>query len=205
MLPSPIVSLFGTTKSMNDHLSRVMYALQRSPAVSYVLDSQLRILYCNPAWNNFAVSNGAPRLTGDAVLGFDLFDAIPQDLKGVYIDAFRRVLKTGQVWESTYHCSSPTMFRIFRMRIHLLKPQNWFAVTNPLLVERPHSKSSPPDRHLYGNEQGMVTTCAHCRCSRRVDDPEQWDFVPEYLRQEAEVKLSHGLCPVCRAYFYGSN
>lgn len=199
---APSESISGATSTAHGHLSRIMNALQQSPVVSYILDSELRILYCNPAWNHFATSNGAPQLTSDAVIGFDLFDAIPEDLRGLYSDAFRKVLSTGRVWEESYQCSSPAVFRIFRMRIHLLKPQNWFIVTNPLLVERPHTKTAPADAHTYVNADGFVTTCAHCRCARRLDDPGQWDFVPEYLRPESSVKVSHGLCPVCRAYFY---
>jgi hypothetical protein len=104
-------------------------------------------------------------------------------------------------------CSSPTVFRMFRMRIHLLKPQNWFVVTNVLTVERSHARMAAADPNAYVDTNGLVTTCAHCRCSRRVDSPDQWDFVPEYLqpRLESAVKVSHGLCPVCRAYFYRLN
>jgi hypothetical protein len=186
------------------HLSRIMSALQRSPVVSYVLDSQFRILHCNPAWDRFACANGAPQLTSDAVIGFDLFDAIPDDLRGLYLHTFSKVLSTGRVGEETYQCSSPTEFRIFRMRIHLLKPQNWLIITNPLLIEHPHTKTAPPDSNAYVNASGFLTMCAHCRCARRLDDPGQWDFVPEYLKlsPESPTKVSHGLCPVCRAYFY---
>jgi hypothetical protein len=193
---------FAATSAWRDHLSRIMQTLERSPLVSYLLDSQFRIMYCNRAWNDFASSNGAPQLTNDAVVGLDLFDVIPEDLRGLYSDAFRQVLKTGRVWDSTYQCSSPAVFRIFRMRIHLLKPQNWYIVTNSLMVERAHAKTSTADQNRYVNAHGLVTACAHCRCSRRMDNPDQWDFVPEYLRPESLVKVSHGLCPICRAYFY---
>ncbi len=191
------------TKLVHGHLSRIMQALQRSAAVSYIVDSQYHILYCNPAWNGFARSNGAPQLTSDEVVGLALFDVIPDVLKAVYADAFQQVLSTGRVWEQPYECSSPTVFRMYRMRIHLLKPQDWLAVTNPLVVERSHPRTAPADPNTYVDGNGLVTMCAHCRCSRRVDNPDQWDFVPDYLQPKlAAVKVSHGLCPVCRAYFY---
>jgi PAS fold len=195
-------SLSGAKSKVHGHLSRIMQALQRSTAVSYILDSEFRIMYCNPAWNRFARSNGAPQLTSEAVVGSDLFDVIPEDLRGVYSDSFQKVLSTGEVWESSYQCSSPTVFRIFRMRIHLLKPQEWFVVTNSLVVEQSHARTATADPNTYVDANGLVTACAHCRCSRRVDNPDQWDFVPEYLRLESAVKVSHGLCPICRAYFY---
>ncbi len=186
------------------HLSRIMNALERSAGVSYILDSRYRVMYCNPAWNRFAASNGAPQLTGEAVIGSDLFDAIPEVLKTLYSNAFRHVQSTGRVWEELYECSGPNLFRKFRMRIHLLKPRDWYVITNTLLVERSHTSTAAADLNTYLHANGFVTMCAHCRCSRRVDNPDQWDFVPEYLELNAEsaMKISHGLCPVCRAYFY---
>jgi hypothetical protein len=201
MVPSE--SPAAPTKLVHGHLSRIMQALQRSASVSYILDSQLQILYCNPAWNSFARSNGAPQLTSDEVVGLALFDVIPDVLRAVYADAFQQVLSTGRVWEQPYECSSPTVFRMYRMRIHLLKPQDWLVVTNPLVVERSHPRTVPADPNTYVDANGLATMCAHCRCSRRVDNPDQWDFVPEYLQPKlSAVKVSHGLCPVCRAYFY---
>lgn len=195
---------YSGIKSVYGHLSRVMEVLDRSPAVSYILDSEFRIMYCNPAWNRFAQSNGAPELTSEAVVGFDLFDSIPDVLRVVYSVAFQHVFNTGTVWEKLYECSSPTLFRSFRMRIHLLKPQNWFVVTNALVVERPHARTVPNDPNQYVDRNGLITMCAHCRCSRRVDSPDHWDFVPEHLetKPQSTMKMSHGLCPFCRAYFY---
>ncbi len=90
------------------------------------------------------------------------------------------------------------------MRIHLLKPMDWFVVTNTLVVERPQTGTAKGDANIYVGVNGFVTLCAHCRCSKRVDNPDQWDFVPEYLKLKLEStpKVSHGLCPVCLAYFY---
>jgi hypothetical protein len=194
----------SATGMVHGQISRIMHALQRSSVVSYVLDSQFRIMYCNPAWNCFARSNGAPQLTSDAVEGCHLFDAIPEVLRAFYTNAFGHVLNTGRVWEKSYECSSPTVFREYRMRIHLLKPPNWFVVTNPLVFERPHERTSTADTNTYTDANGLITMCAHCRCSQRLDHPDQWDFVPEYLElgRRSVIKVSHGLCPICRAFFY---
>jgi len=199
-----VPSQSGGKSIVRDHLSRIMQALHRSAAISYILDSQCRFIYCNPAWDRFAWSNGAPQLTGEAVVGSDLFAAIPDVLRAVYSAAFQEVLHTGLVWEQSYECSSPTVFRMFRMRIHLLRPQNWFLVTNTLVLERSHPKVAKPDPNTFVDSNGLITICAHCRCSMRVDRPDQWDFVPEHLqlRGVSAMKVSHALCPVCRVYFY---
>jgi len=187
-----------------DQISRMLPAIKRSAATTYILDSRCRFIYCNPAWNRFAISNGAPELTCEAVLGSDLFDVIPEVLSAVYSAAFQKVLREGVCWEKSYQCSSPRAFRMFRMRIHLLKPQSWFLVTNSLIRTRSHAKVAAPDPNTYVDSDGLITMCAHCRCSRRVDKPAQWDFVPKYLRLrgKASLHVSHGFCPLCCAYFY---
>src|SRR5262249_52486722 len=137
-------------------------------------------------------------------IGYGLFDAIPNVLAGFYTGAFDEVLsKTEHVWESSYECSSPQRFRQFQMRIHLLERWSWFLVTNQQISRRSHNQSVEPDTNIYFKD-GIITMCAHCRCTKRADKPKQWDFVPEYLRLKglASAQVSQGLCPVCHLYFY---
>ena len=184
-------------------LCRIIQALDRSPAVSYILDSGHRIIHSNPAWDSFAVMNGAPRLCGENVVGLNIFDVIPDVLKSFYLGAFARALEEG-VWEVSYECSSPDLFRKYRMRVHALKNRSWLLVTNPLIYESAHRNVARADSSLYLQPDGLITMCAHCRCSRRVDLPDQWDFVPDYfqLKGQASLIVSHGFCPICHAYFY---
>jgi PAS fold len=83
------------TAAAQRHLSRIVESLQHSPTAAFILDSQYRITYCNPAWNRFATENGAPQLASDTVLGSNLFDAIPDVSKPAYSLALRDVLSTG--------------------------------------------------------------------------------------------------------------
>jgi len=183
---------------------RIIKALEKSVSVCYVLDSNHCIIYCNPAWDQFAKLNGAPELAGDNVIGSSLFSAIPDMLTRYYMDAFVTVRRDEAVWERSYECSSPGMFRKYRMRIHFMKGRDWFFITNPLIFERPHRCPVKPDPQKYIHTNGLITMCAHCRCSNRVDIPGQWDFVPDHLliTGKASLNVSHGLCPICHAYFY---
>ena len=90
------------------------------------------------------------------------------------------------------------------MIVHALKNRACLVVTNPLIYESPHGKVATADSGLYVQPNGFITMCAHCRCSRRVDLPEQWDFVSDYidLRGQASLIVSHGFCPICHAHFY---
>jgi len=187
----------------HSRLFRIIQALERTAAVSYVLDSQHRLLHCNPAWNNFAISNGAPQLVGEQVIGSNVFDVLPEVFKKFYMDAFARAL-TGGIWEISYECSSPSLFRRYRMRVHGLKSRALWMVTNSLIYEGPHRKTVKADSSKYFQPTGLIIMCAHCRCSQRVDAPDQWDFVPDHLglKGQASLKVSHGFCPICYAYFH---
>lgn len=188
---------------LRTRLCRIVQALERSPAVSFILDPDHRIIHCNPSWSAFAATNGAPQLAGENSIGLNIFEAIPGVLKTFYSDAFARARTLG-VWEVSYECSSPDRFRMYRMRVHALTDRNWLIVTNPLIYESPHRKVAAADSKLYVQSNGLITMCAHCRCSQRVDLKEQWDFVPDYLRLQKQTSLvvSHSFCPVCYAYFY---
>lgn len=193
-------------KSAADQTLRLKETVDSSPSVSYILDSELHIQHCNPAWDKFARENGAPHVIVGNMVGRALVDFIPDVLRPAYSAAFSQVLTTGNVWEKCYECSSPDLYRLFRMRIHLLRPENWYLVTNSLVIEEPHDRAAEAVPHIYLDAHSRVTLCVHCRCSRRLDTPNVWDFVPEYLGfgLGPPVNVSDGLCPVCRAYFYPS-
>jgi hypothetical protein len=186
-------------QAKNTHRSRllrILQALETSRTVSYVLDSRYRILHCNPAWDDFAKSNGSPQLSGEVITGVDVFAFIPDVLRDYYREAF--LLARGEaVWEGSYECSSPKFFRKYRMRIHCLRTRDLFVVTHPLVFQRSHRNPTKPDATKYVQSNGLVMMCAHCRCSRRVDDPEQWDFVPDYLelKGKASLMVSQGSVP----------
>jgi len=184
-------------------LLRILQALETSGTVSYVLDSRYRLIHCNPAWDDFAASNGAPQLSAESVVGLDLFTVIPEVLHGYYREAFSGA-RSESTWEGSYECSSPQFFRKYRMRIHWLDTRDLFVVTNPLIFQRSHRNATKPDADRYIQSNGLVVMCAHCRCSRRADVLDQWDFVPDYLelKGEASLMVSHGFCPICHAYFY---
>jgi hypothetical protein len=191
------------SKAEGTRLYRILRVLEESPAVSYILDSKHRFVYTNPAWDAFAASNDGPQLAGESMIGLNIFDVIATVLKPVYAYAFRRVTETAEVWAKTYSCSSPEQLRQFRMKVYFMERRHWFLVTNSLLAEHPHRKFRSADEGAYF-DRGIITMCAHCRCSKRVDNSNAWDFVPEYMRLTGlqALKVSQGLCPVCQEHFY---
>jgi hypothetical protein len=72
---------------------------------------------------------------------------------------------------------------------------DFLLVLHTPLVERPHDV---PDLNP-SSEFEPIRMCAHCRRVRSHDDA-AWYWVPRYL-QPHDVKISHGLCEPCAAYY----
>ena len=73
-----------------------------------------------------------------------------------------------------------TLYRTFQMQILPIARPKGYTVINAMNVqERMEAKRSAlvlaPE---YLTDAGIITVCSHCRRSRRVDAPTQWDWVP---------------------------
>jgi len=179
--------------------------VEADTAIIYMLDSDLRIIYCNKAWDQFASLNGGTRLNRRAILGMRAVDVVAEPLKAFYENAFIQAKEKGQPWEHDYECSSPASYRLFHMRV-LPLADSYLLVENSLRFERPHGSERPvmpADSALYISKDGILTMCAHCRRTRRIGTTSApvWDWVPAYL-VEPPAPVSHGLCRNCHAYFY---
>lgn len=178
--------------------------LEKDPAVIYALDRELRIVYCNEAWDQFSAANGGVELQRDGQIGRSILDAIPPILQSYFKENYQSVFATGQPWEHSYECSSPTEFRQFRMLACPAPEATGIVVMNSLWVERPHDLPERSDQlaneHVYRREDGFITMCCHCRrtCTRSNS---QWDWVPGNLRLPP-YRVTHGICEVCLNLYY---
>lgn len=177
--------------------------LESSQDVIFVVNSDLRLTYCNPAWDKFALENDGEDATASCVLGTDLMRAIPLPLRDFYRGAFQRCRQQGLAFELDYECSSAKMYRLLHMSIFPLKRSNELAVVNSTRVELAQAADQPPSlpAKTYLGGHGTIAMCCHCRRTRRQDGTNVWDWVPAYL-ETRKWKISHGMCPVCVSYFY---
>jgi hypothetical protein len=182
-------------------------ALEFDPAIIFVLDANLRIVYCNRAWDVFARQNDGHGSYRSSVLGTSWINVIPDSLRDFYSDGVAGVHRSGKVWEHDFECSSPELLRRFHMRV-LPLPEFHLLIENSSRVEAHHHKDldSDTENFTYVNRFGVVTMCSHCRRSRRADPGQHkfWDWIPRFVRKTPDA-VSHGLCPTCCAYFYGAD
>jgi len=174
--------------------------LEKDPAIIYVLDQDLRIIYCNETWDRFAEENGGGNLLRPRALGLSVIDLTPSPLKEFFEKAYREALSTGQVWQHRYDCSSPELFRQYHMRVYPNQETAQLVVVHSLVVEGPHSEKKrethTPDKEIYAGQDGIVTICCECRRTCRAGQASVWDWVPAYIERPPE-RISHGICDVC--------
>jgi hypothetical protein len=179
-------------------------AVESSPHACFALTESLEICYCNPAWDRFAQENaGGADVLAASVLHKPFLRFVNDDLKENFKNLFQRARALGRMQSQDYECSSVQVFRIYRMQVYPLRPGCGFVVNNSLRVVHPHTRAvCEADDAAYRCSRGLIHMCANCRRTRRMGDPETWDWVPAYVEQPARA-TSHTVCPFCQEYYYG--
>ena len=179
--------------------------VERSKDVIFLVDSKMRITYCNPAWDEFALANGGENVVAARVVGTELMHVIPEPLRGLYAEMFHRCREQHLTFDFDYECSSAEVYRLLHMNVLSLNHVGDLAFINSIRVERKHGAERPPvdPADIYISAHGIISMCSHCRRSRRQDASGVWDWVPSFLKTK-EWQISHGVCPVCLSYFHST-
>lgn len=110
----------------------------------------------------------------------NLLDTIPEPLRPLYEEGFRKATETGEAWKLDFECSSSRMYRIFHMSVTPLGGTGGFLIVSSLAVESPQGKDRPPmpaAGSLYVGTEDIVTMCSHCRRTQIKDGSRTWDWV----------------------------
>jgi hypothetical protein len=171
--------------------------LEKDLDVACVIEHTGQIVYCNPAWDEFAAANsGSAAALSTGVLGRNLMDFIPPVLKPFYA---KNLLKTPPylIWDHNYECSTPSEFRIFRLQALRLKDTGEILLVHSLQIRRPHTRRpmEPPAM------RGQVAMCAHCRRTHAGTNGE-WLWTPEFIAHPPEDRAD-SLCRRCADYYDG--
>lgn len=180
--------------------------LEESKDIIYALSKGLKLIYYNPAWRIFAKENGADdEEFKEKYLDQHIVNSIPAPFKNYFVSKFNEVLKTGKVWHFDYECSSAETYRLFNQIAYPFKNRRGIIVVNRLRVELPMTKtirhSKKALEKFYLQETGFINQCCNCRCIESVGNKNEWDWVPEWVKQ-MHPKTSHTICPVCYDYYW---
>src|SRR4051794_13130717 len=109
--------------------------LESDPAVIFALDRDLRITYCNRAWEEFAAANGGVHLRREFVCGRPVLDLISGSVVVFSRRLYPSVLEPAEPCRHDYECSSPEQFRRFAMHVYPASGWSGLIVVHSLVVE----------------------------------------------------------------------
>lgn len=178
-------------------------ALREDPGTLVAIREDGTILWYNASWAGFARDNGFGDVESRFGVGASYFEGISGELRAFYEDVVHACDATHEPFEQQYECHSPARRRTFRMRVLPVK-DHVLLVSHSLVVEGPHEEPAvdAPLDATYRGEGGIVTMCSNCRRTRRVGEA-RWDWVPGWVARQP-ARVSHGICPLCRGYYYGA-
>ena len=194
----------NTSRSTSPSMATMRHAIEHSHLPGCLLDTNLRIVYVNQAWNDFARANDGSGATSEHVIGKLFLHFVKgAKLRQLYADLFATAQTTGLVWPFDFECSSPTQRRLHRMEVYPLAAGG-FAVTYADVQSEAQSPSgSTPDSHKYLDPRSnLISMCSNCRKTRRRKPPEVWDWVPDHLTDPFRMRTSHGICRACWSFYY---
>jgi len=180
-------------------LLELLPVLAECSDICYALNSQGDLIYCNRSWDDFASRNGGAACLTLKVLGKNICEVLPSDLKEFFVRGFDAARNSG-FWEHDFECPSPAEFRTYRMRVVPLA-DGGLLIRNALL----HShtlKQIPVDLERFRDSHGIFNLCSHCR-KANVMGTNEWLWVPQLVASK-NLRISHGLCEVCLHYHYGN-
>jgi len=180
--------------------------IENSKQSIFGLSSDLKLIYFNTSWIQFADENSTEHLFTDKFgLGTSINDIVPQVLLMFYTEKYQETLLTGKVWHHDYECSSSQTYRIFNQSCYPLKNGSGLLIVNKIRIEKPMEETDrvdhDPIEKLYTHETGFIHQCSNCRSIQRVDDKEKWDWVSSWVK-DMPKHTSHTIGPVCFDYYW---
>ena len=170
--------------------------------LSYVLDAANLVVEIEGPWDEFAAANGCPELTRAAVLGRSLFDFVTgADAREVVGLLLARARDAGS-FDVGFRCDAPTRRRFMRLE---LRPEPCGRVRSSSQLVREESRPAQPllDPTIPRTD-AMLMICSWCK---KVLVGDSWSEIeeaarePTFLEADAFPRLTHGICPSCRAAF----
>ena len=183
--------------------------LESSKHSIYALSNDLKFIYFNPAWFQFAEENG---LDKETLQKFKLGTSISKAIYGIvtrsfYNRKYRKVIASGKNWYHDYECSSKKEFRFYHQGVYPLKEKAGILVINSLMFKLPMNKMNRDTfmaiEERYIQSEGHITHCSNCKHTLRADKPEHWDWVPTWA-EKAPANSKLILCPTCTDFYMRS-
>lgn len=186
---------------------------------AYIASVDCRIIDCGGTdWERFAAANdGGPEVARERVRGKEIWDFIVgRETQAFYRECMDRLDCADQRAVSfTFRCDSPSFRREMRMSISSICRDGGligYLFHSQLIAETERPRVTLMDRNAMlrafraNGDWPTLQVCSLC-LNVRMETPEGdiWCEADQYYRRGGtdQVRLSHGLCPLCAAKWRG--
>ena len=172
------------------------------PVIQYRVDAADRFVAVNPAWVAEAEADDRRELLPPGILGRSLWDAIGDPTaQHLYTALLERVRAGAGPVSLVFRCDTPVQRRLLRLRISS-SARRGIDFEARFLAVRERPPVALLDR-AAPRSGALIRICAWCK---RVPMPDgRWVEVEEamdrldLLDAPALPRLTHGICPACKA------
>lgn len=167
--------------------------------VEYEVDADDRLVWVSPSWDDFAVDNDAPELSGGACLGRKLLDFVTgAEMQLLWRELLGRCRSSAGALTVTLRCDSPRLRRDMEATL-VSGGDGGIRVGVATLSASPRDVQSLLDRHAERSPD-LLTMCSWCKAVRVGDEWAPLEGATErlgLLREARVPRISHGICPGC--------
>lgn len=164
-------------------------------SVEFEIDGNNVITATGALWSAFALTNDAPQLAGEAVIGKSLLQFISgESSRNLMRNLLEAARQSRKPVELDYRCDSPELRRQMRMRLEPLD-HGFLRCSNLLL--KTEARAAPI--HFVCAKQRARDTLIRCSICNRIKNRERW-MEADHLkaaRHALTLKVTYGVCPDC--------
>lgn len=175
-------------------------AIRHGSSCIYEIDAEDRIVFCNSAWDAFAVENGGEQLQFERIKGRVLWDFVDG---ASTTDVFSRLIshvREGNSVKFKFRCDSPSMFRLLEMKMALTAKKRVRFSTRIISVGDRDSISIQTEETTLPDEPPLLV-CSWCgRLKIHRQSWQQIDIAVSKIglfEKERMPPISHGICERC--------
>lgn len=182
--------IFKTTAEQDDKKSL-------NDSVIYELDADNNIVAVNRTWQSFALSNNAPELFDDQVIGRPLMQYISGNItKQFWQTLLDKARLSNVALHLDYRCDSPDLRRF--MRIKLYRGESDRLHFESVLLR---TESRPVSIHFKRAQQRGADTKVRCSFCNNILHKSRWVEAESLVAGQHSVTLDviYGICPDCNS------
>jgi len=171
-----------------------------SDQLIYRVDGHSRLSSVNRAWDAFALANGAPQLTGEAVVGRAITDFISgSETKHLYQLLIRRAQREGGPVAFRFRCDAPDLVRSMQMRVEAVAGGE-VEFCSEVVATRPRAPIAVLRADAAHDTSAFLRLCSWCN---RGEVEGRWLEIERVVRAldlfgaRTLPALTHGVCDDC--------